>query len=207
MQNVAIIDIKIGNTQSLKNALNHLNCEAILTNDINEIKKSDKIIFPGVGHFSFGSKQLDKNKLNDFLINEIEKGKKILAICLGMQLLFNTSEEDLNFNGLSVIKGKVKRLPEIKTIKSESFPNTSWKNIEIVENEELFKHHNHNDMFYFVHSYYCEPVDNSNVIGYSKYNDFKFASVVKYNNCYGTQFHPEKSGRSGLDLLSSFLSI
>tara|TARA_B100001121_G_scaffold178683_1_gene155950 strand:+ start:2146 stop:2769 length:624 start_codon:yes stop_codon:yes gene_type:complete len=207
MQSVGIIDIKIGNTQSLKNALNYLNCDVTLTNDIYKLKQSDKLIFPGVGHFSFGSKQLYKNKLRDFLINEIEKGKKILAICLGMQLLFQTSEEDLNFSGLSVIKGKVRKLPEIKTSKSESFPNTSWKNIEMLKNDRLLTHCDDKDMFYFIHSYYCEPTDNSNVIGYSKYNNFKFASVVKYNNCYGTQFHPEKSGKSGLNLLSSFLSI
>ena len=195
--NVAIIDYDAGNVQSLKFALDKLGVDSILTKDRELISKSDKVIFRGQGA---AKNAMNKLHIND-LVDLIPKLKQpVLGICLGMQLLFEKTEEG-NVNGLGIIKGYVKKFSEKVKV-----PQMGWNTLENLESK-LFNNINEGEYMYLVHSYYVPIVPET--IGVSEY-DLKYSIAVKKNNFYGVQFHPEKSSFSGNKLLnnfSSFLSI
>ena len=192
--NVAIIDYDAGNVQSLKFALDKLGVDSILTNDRELISKSDKVIFPGQGA---AKNAMNKLHIND-LVDLIPKLKQpVLGICLGMQLLFEKTEEG-NVNGLGIIKGYVKKFSEKVKV-----PQMGWNTLENLESK-LFNNINEGEYMYLVHSYYVPIVPET--IGVSEY-DLKYSVAVKKNNFYGVQFHPEKSSFSGNKLLNNFLKL
>ena len=192
--NVAIIDYDAGNVQSLKFALNKLGVNSILTKDKELISKSDKVIFPGQGA---AKNAMNKLHIND-LVDLIPKLKQpVLGICLGMQLLFEKTEEG-NVKGLGIIKGYVKKFSEKVKV-----PQMGWNTLENLESK-LFNNINEGEYMYLVHSYYVPIVPET--IGISEY-DLKYSIAVKKNNFYGVQFHPEKSSFSGNKLLNNFLKL
>ena len=192
--NVAIIDYDAGNVQSLKFALDKLGVNSILTKDVELISKSDKVIFPGQGA---AKNAMNKLHIND-LVDLIPKLKQpVLGICLGMQLLFEKTEEG-NVKGLGIIKGYVKKFSERVKV-----PQMGWNTLENLESK-LFNNINEGEYMYLVHSYYVPIVPET--IGISEY-DLKYSIAVKKNNFYGVQFHPEKSSFSGNKLLNNFLKL
>ena len=192
--NVAIIDYDAGNVQSLKFALDKLGVDSILTKDREFISKSDKVIFPGQGA---AKNAMNKLYIND-LVDLIPKLKQpVLGICLGMQLLFEKTEEG-NVKGLGIIKGYVKKFSEKVKV-----PQMGWNTLENLESK-LFNNINEGEYMYLVHSYYVPIVPET--IGISEY-DLKYSIAVKKNNFYGVQFHPEKSSFSGNKLLNNFLKL
>ena len=208
---VTILDYKIGNYFSLINTLKNCDVNFLVSNDIMEIKKSDVLILPGVGAFKSGMDNLKKLNLIDSIKEHAEKKKKILGICLGMQLLLNKSEEFGNENGLGLIDGSVKKLPSNNSLGQKNMiPNMSWNMIEknnFSENKKFLENINDNNYYYFVHSFYAELSNQKNITAFSNFYDFKFAAIINKDNIFGTQFHLEKSGIEGIKLLKEFFLI
>ncbi len=200
---IAIVDYGIGNLASITNALNKLKVHSIITADPDEIRNAAALILPGVGAAGEGMKNLKKKNLDQLLMNEINRGKPLLGICLGMQLLFEKSEEG-DVECLGVIKGKV-----IKFKKERKVPQIGWNQIRIQQfnNEtmkQLFLDIPNKSYFYFVNSYYCEQDDKSIIAAETIYGE-KFPSVIIQKNIVATQFHPEKSGKVGYRLLENII--
>ena len=198
---VLILDLQVSNLFSIVNAIKYLGYDYIVDNTKKKLENSDCIIIPGVGSFPYAIKQLNKNKLFDKLRNEANKGKPIIGICLGFQLLFSKGEEFGITSGLDIVKGTVKALPSNRNL---TIPNVGWNQL-ISSPKYKGKFFNKNDYFYFVHSFYAEPKNKKIILSYSEYQKFKFCSSIYYENIFGFQFHPEKSGRSGLNLLQKTL--
>ena len=203
MKKIGIIDYGMGNLHSVQNALNYLNQKNIITSDLDEIKKCDKLILPGVGSFYQARKNLSKMKL-DTVITELVSKKKIdiLGICLGMQLLCESSDEDGFSEGLNLVPLKFTLFKDSKLPK----PHIGFNEVKFDPASKLFDGLKKNTNFYFVHSYKGLPTKIINKISYSFYSE-KFVSSFEYNNIYGTQFHPEKSQSNGLTLLKNFINI
>ena len=197
-QNVYIINYGMGNLRSVENALKKLNCNCKIINDPNELDDSDKIILPGVGSFKTAINLLDKGGW----INVLEKKKNIFGICLGMQLLSDLSEENGVTKGLELISGEVKNLKNLGC--KLRVPQIGWNNVSIKNKHKYFEGVKDDMDFYFVNSYVFLPKDQSNIIGLTNY-DINFCSVISKNNIFGTQFHPEKSSKSGIKMLTNFL--
>lgn len=195
---IAIIDYGAGNIFSVKNALDYLKLESILTSDKKEIENADAIILPGVGAFPSAMKMLDKSGLTDTLKAEAEK-KPFLGICLGMQMLFSKSYEFEECDGLGFIEGKVDKINAPDLI----IPHMGWNKLEILNECPLLEGLSEDSYVYFVHSYqaYC---DDKNISAYCEYGGKVPALVYNGKNVYGAQFHPEKSGETGLQILRNF---
>ena len=202
---IAIVDYGCGNLFSLQCSLNFLNIQSVITSDAETIKKADRIILPGVGAFGDAVKLLEKTGLGEVVKNEAKKGKFILGICLGMQLLFDKSFEYGEHIGLGLIKGEVS--PLSNDIKGDlKIPHMGWNSLEIKNiNDPIFKYTNNNDYVYFVHSFYGTNCDDS-LLAVSDY-EVKVPAIVKNKNVYGAQFHPEKSGDVGLGILKAFAEL
>lgn len=197
---ISIIDYGVGNLFSLSASLNYLNIKSQVTSNKETIEKSDKIILPGVGAFEDAMKKLQSTGLVDFLKQQT-KTKKLLGICLGMQLLLEKSFEYGNHDGLSLIKGEVRSLSE-DLPKSFKVPHMGWNKLELKENEPLFKYITNGDYVYFVHSYHAVKC-NLNTIATTDYK-IPVTAAISSGNVYGVQFHPEKSGDVGLKILKAF---
>lgn len=195
---IVIIDYGLGNLASVKNALDKINIPSIISNDPTIIRNSKGIILPGVGAAPDGMKNLKAKGLDKLIKEEVMKGKPFLGICLGMQLLFDFSEEG-NTKCLGIIPGRVKLFNVNLKV-----PQIGWNNV--LGKGELFKDIPNNSYFYFVHSYYCNPADPSIISGETNYG-IAFCSMLQDKNIYATQFHPEKSGDAGLKLLKNFIDI
>ena len=195
---IAIINYKMGNLGSVKNALDSLNIESVITDDIDVIKKADKLILPGVGAFKEAMENLKKLNLIDTIKEEVKKGKPILGICLGMHLLFSSSEEYGFTEGLNILEGKIIHFKE----NGLKIPHMGWNNLSIPTNTKLFKGLN-NPYVYFVHSYHL-VTDNKDYLLTKTTYGYEFSCAVEYKNIYATQFHPEKSGDVGLQILKNF---
>ncbi|HBN11157.1 MAG TPA: imidazole glycerol phosphate synthase subunit HisH [Ruminococcus sp.] len=195
---IAIIDYGAGNIFSVKNALDYLKLESVLTSDKKEIENADAIILPGVGAFPSAMKMLDKSGLTDTLKAEAEK-KPFLGICLGMQMLFSKSYEFEECDGLGFIEGKVDKIDAPDLI----IPHMGWNKLEILNECPLLEGLTKDSYVYFVHSYqaYC---DDKNISAYCEYGGKVPALVYNGKNVYGAQFHPEKSGETGLQILRNF---
>lgn len=193
---IGIIDYEAGNIASVTNALNRLNVDLAVTNDTDKLEQCDGYIFPGVGHASSAMSSLDEHNLIGWL-----KGikKPLLGICLGMQLLFEESEEG-DSPGIGVIPGRLRKFDS----KQGKVPHMGWNTFSDITDHTLLNGIHKDDYFYYVHSYYA-PV-NQYTLATCDYISI-FASVVANNNFLGVQFHPEKSGSAGERLLSNFLSI
>tara|TARA_B100001123_G_C15068819_1_gene930741 strand:- start:193 stop:825 length:633 start_codon:yes stop_codon:yes gene_type:complete len=205
---ITIIDYKMGNHFSLINALKFCEVDFNVSNDPKVIRKSDILLLPGVGSFKTGMKNLSELNLIEEIREHVDKNKKILGICIGMQLLLNESDEFGLSKGLGLIEGEVKRLPENNINGTRNLiPNVSWNKInenKLSEKNNFLKNINKNNFYYFVHSYYANLKNKSNVIAYSKFYNFEYAAIISKNNIFGTQFHLEKSGSEGIKLLKNF---
>lgn len=204
---IAIIDYGVGNLFSLKSSFAFIDKEAVVTGDPEVIEKCDRIILPGVGAFSDAAKKLKESGLGDVVKEQAAKGKPVLGICLGMQLLFEKSYEYGEYEGLGLIKGNVRPIADVVG-KELKIPHIGWNALIFPKDKEkspLYKYTNEGDFVYFVHSYYAADCDES-ITAVSEYGAMITASVQN-GNIYGAQFHPEKSGNVGLGILKAFCDI
>ena len=204
---IVIVDYGVGNLFSLVSSFSAIGEKAIASGDAEVIKKADKIILPGVGAFEDASKKLFESGLADVLIEQVRLGKPLLGICLGMQMLFEKSFEYGEHKGLGLIKGEIRPIKEV--IPSDyKIPHIGWNALKFNKNREksqLFNNINDGDHVYFVHSFYATKCDES-VIATAEYGAELTASVES-GNVYGCQFHPEKSGKVGLEILRAFCQM
>lgn len=199
---IAVIDYGVGNLFSLKSSLDYTGLENIFTNSESEIRKANALILPGVGAFRDAIDILNKTGLGTIVKEEAENGKKILGICLGMQLLFDKSYEYGEYKGLGLINGDIVSMKDNLKNKKLKVPHMGWNSLEFLKEDKILKYINAGEYVYYVHSYYAENCNDS-VIACSDY-DIKIPGIVKNNNIYGIQFHPEKSGKTGLNILKAF---
>ena len=198
---IAIIDYGVGNLFSLTSSFKKIGVDVVATADKEVIKSADKLILPGVGAFADAVKKLRDSGLDKVIIDEAKKGKKIMGICLGMQLLFEKSYEYGEHDGLGLLKGKVVPM-ENRIPANLKIPHIGWNALDFKRDSEIFRYINNGDFVYFVHSFYADECDDS-VIATSEYGAEITAAVQKENVC-GCQFHPEKSGSVGLNILKAF---
>jgi glutamine amidotransferase len=197
---IAIIDYGMGNLFSIYNGLKRVynHPKLVATDAITELKEAEGIIVPGVGAFDDCVRNF--RPFSEDLIERVESGVPVLGICVGMQLLFNESEEGSE-KGLGLIPGRVARLPETVRV-----PHMGWNNLQLLREAELLEGITNDDYFYFVHSYYCVPRAEERIVASVEYGD-QLAAVVQRGNLYGVQFHPEKSSKRGLQILRNFAQI
>jgi len=202
---INIIDHGTGNIASLKNILERVNAQHQLTSEPQTLEEASHIIIPGVGHFSSAIIKLKEQKLDEAIINAASRGVPILGICLGMQMLYEYSEEGM-VEGLGLMKGRVvKKIPS--NINQFKVPNVGWLSVECKKASSLFQNINNQDtVFYFANSYAVKSDDESCVTSTYNFDDDYVASSEK-ENIYGTQFHPEKSGDVGQKLMQNFLNL
>lgn len=198
---ISVIDFGAGNLQSVRNALSFLNQEFQVVDTPQEIKNAKKIIFPGVGNFGSAMKELQKRELNSAISESLSKGIPFLGICLGMQLLFEESEESFESEGLKFLNGKI-----VKFRKEKKVPQIGWNNVKIKKGSKMFSGIGNNEYFYFVNSFYPKP-ENENIISGETIYGEKFASAIEFENIWAVQFHPEKSGKAGLKLIENFIKV
>lgn len=194
---IVIVDYGVGNLASVKNALDKLGVESEISNDPSVIKEAQALILPGVGAAGQGMKNLKEKGLDKILIDEIKQGKPFLGICLGMQLLFEKSEEG-SVKCLGILKGSVKKFKKMRKI-----PQIGWNEVDVKQELNIFRDVKNGSYFYFVNSFYCLPKDKEVISGVTDYGEV-FASIVAKDNVIGVQFHPEKSGPVGFKLLENF---
>jgi len=204
---IVIVDYGMGNLKSVKNAASLLGHTVSVSSSAAVIAKADKIIFPGVGHFARAMHELKKRKLIAVLKEKINEGTPFLGICLGMQILFEESQEAPGIKGLSIIEGKVRRF----AVKGLIIPHMGWNQIRLrpqtsdLEASVLLKGIGDGNFFYFVHSYYCQPKQKEVILTTTHYG-IDFASSIHRGNVWAVQFHAEKSQELGLKLFDNFLS-
>ncbi len=200
---IAIIDYNAGNLKSVEKALLSLGEACMITRDFKEIRLADKVILPGVGAFGDAMEELKKYELDKVIHELVAENIPFLGICLGLQLLFEGSEESQGVEGLHVLNGKVLRIPDKEGIK---IPHIGWNSLDFPNEGRLFEGMKQNTYVYFVHSYYLKADDLSIVTATTDYSVCIHASVEK-GNLFACQFHPEKSGAAGLAILKNFTQI
>lgn len=200
---IAIIDYDAGNLRSVEKALQFLGHETSVTRDRDKILSADKVILPGVGSFGDAMDKLKSYNLINTINDVAEKNIPFFGICLGLQLLFETSEESEGVAGLGILKGDIVRIPDRNDLK---IPHIGWNSLHIMNNGRLFSGIDENSYVYFVHSYYLRAKDENIVTAVTEYSACIHASVEK-NNIFACQFHPEKSGAVGLKILENFVSV
>ena len=201
---IGVIDYGAGNLRSVCNSLKKLSVNSTLISSPEDIKDISSIIFPGVGSFGDSSEQLKKQRLFDPIKSWLKDDRPFLGICIGFQMLFEKSDESPNSDGFGIIPGKVVRFPEGNSLK---VPHMGWNEIKVRNSRDpIWKGIKTSTHFYFVHSYYPEPLESNSVSSITSYG-LEFASSVRCGNIFGTQFHPEKSQTAGLKLISNFLKL
>lgn len=200
---IAIIDYGTGNLQSVKKAFDFIGAESVITDNPEIINACDRILLPGVGSFGDAMDSMHKSGLVETVKQNALSGKPFLGICLGLQLLFEESEESPGVKGLGIFKGKIKKFSSDMGLK---IPHIGWNSLEIKQKDTLFKNVPENSYVYFVHSYYLHAEDEEDVATVTNYG-IDFHSAVGKNNVFATQFHPEKSGDVGLQILKNFASM
>ena len=201
---IAIVDYGVGNLFALVSSVNKIGADIKVTSDPDVISSSDGIILPGVGAFDDAAQKLRDCGLDKVIVNEAENGKKLMGICLGMQMLFEQSFEYGCHKGLGLLKGNI--VPMKNSIPQDlKIPHIGWNALHITRESELFKYIKPNDFVYFVHSFYATDCDES-VIATAEYGKELTAAVQK-GNIIGCQFHPEKSGEVGLNILRAFCEM
>jgi len=197
---IAIVDYGMGNLKSVTNAFQRLKADAVITRDKKVIEGSKAIVLPGVGAFGKCIENLQKFDLLDFIKDQIMKDKLYLGICLGMQILFESSEEAPGVKGMGFVKGTVPRFSSDLKV-----PHMGWNSIERVKGAGVLDGIKDGEFFYFVHSYYCLPEED--VVATKTSYGIDFASSIQKNRVFACQFHPEKSQKKGLALLENFLRL
>jgi glutamine amidotransferase len=210
MKKITIIDYGLGNIKSVQRAFEVSGADVMVTSSYQDISKSEKLILPGVGTFRDGMLGLQKLKLIDSILDFVNKEKPILGICLGMQLMLNSSNEFGINTGLGLINGKVIQIPneslESKIIRK--VPHVGWNKLKINKKDSFVLNEvSRDDYFYFVHSFIAVLDDTKDLLTSSDYEGFEFVSGINKNNIYGLQFHPEKSGKKGLQIIKNFISL
>lgn len=208
---IAIIDYDAGNIKSVEKAVEHLGEKAVITRDRDAILKSDRIILPGVGAFGDAMDKIRTYGLEDVIRKAVEGGTPFLGICLGLQLIFESSEESPGVKGLGLLPGKILRIPEAPGLK---IPHMGWNSIEICRNAEqkeekkrkLFKGIEGAPYVYFVHSYYLHAEHEEDVAATCEYGGTLIHAAVEHDNICACQFHPEKSSTIGLRILKNFIN-
>ena len=200
---VAIIDYDAGNIKSVEKAVIALGEEAIVTKDHNAILDADHVILPGVGAFGDAMEKLHRYELVDIMRKVIDRGTPFLGICLGLQLLFESSEESEGISGLGILPGRILRIPEKKDIK---IPHIGWNSLSYPSEGRLFRGLQEGSYVYFVHSYYLQAQEDSIVKATTEYGTLIHASVEK-GNLFACQFHPEKSSGVGMKILQNFIEV
>ena len=202
---IAVIDYGLGNLFSLKSSLDYIGLDNILTSDKDVIRNADAIILPGVGAFRDAISKLKEDGLYELLIEQANSGKPFLGICLGMQLLFEKSYEYGEYEGLGLINGEIRSIEEDidESLKNLKIPHMGWNSVEFNGKHPITTGQKQPAWFYFVHSYYVEPADQSLVVGRSEYGTPSAAAIAS-GNLFACQFHPEKSQSAGLSLIKRF---
>ncbi len=202
-KSICILDYGSGNVNSVNNLITFLNYKCIISNKDEDIINSSHLILPGVGSFGSSIKKIRENIPLDLLEDQVlKKGKPFIGICVGMQILANIGYEHGEFSGLGWIEGSVKKLNS----RNLPLPHIGWNHIDIIKNSYLFKDLDEINDFYFVHSYFFDVKDESNIIATTSYAN-KFPVIIQKNNIFGIQFHPEKSQKAGIILLKNFINI
>lgn len=200
---VAIIDYGAGNLQSVKKALDYLGYDSVITQDKEIIHSASHVILPGVGSFGDAMESIKERGLEDTIKNAANGEKPFLGICLGLQLLFESSDESEGVQGLGIFKGNIVSIPKDNGLK---VPHMGWNSIDLKQNNGIFKDIDNDSYFYFVHSYYLKNADKEVVAATTQYGVEIQCAVQKGLVC-ATQFHPEKSSEVGLRLLKNFMSL
>ena len=195
-----IIDYGMGNLASVQRAFEKLNVDVKISNKEEDLRNAKSLILPGVGAFRDAIKLLDESGLSAVIKDEVSKGKYIIGICLGMQLLYEKGYEYGDYDGLGLIKGNIQFL-DVKL----KIPHMGWNNLKFNKEDPILKYIKEDEYVYFVHSYYAES-DNSELVAYSEYEK-KVPAIVRKDNVYGIQFHPEKSGETGINILKAYKEI
>ena len=200
---IAVIDYGAGNLSSVKKALDYLGAESVITYDKRIIDSASHIILPGVGSFGDAMDMIRERGLEETIRNAASGKKHFLGICLGLQLLFEESEESPGAEGLGIFKGKIARIPGGNGIK---VPHMGWNSVSFKQTDGIFRDIPDESYFYFVHSYYLKDADSSIVAGTTDYS-VNIQCAVQCGNVAATQFHPEKSSEAGLRLLKNFAEV
>lgn len=200
---VAIIDYGAGNLSSVKKALDFLGAESEITKDRDKIMAASHIILPGVGSFGDAMDSMNRRGLTETVKEAALSGKPFLGICLGLQLLFESSEESPGVQGLGLLKGKIVEIPKDRGLK---VPHIGWNSVSLKQTDGIFKGIDQNSYFYFVHSYYLKGADEDAVAATTDYG-VEIQCAVQQGNLCATQFHPEKSSKTGLQVLKNFLAM
>lgn len=193
---IAVVDYGGGNLSSVLKAFRYLGADAVATSDADIVRAADKIVLPGVGSFGDAAESLSKSGIDSVIKEEIAKGKPFFGICLGMQLLFENSEESVGAKGLGLLKGTVKKFPP-----ADKVPHIGWNDLSEVKSAFLTE----GSYVYFVHGYYADLCSETAAV--TQYAGVRFTSAVASGNLFATQFHPEKSGEVGLEILRRFVNL
>lgn len=199
---IAIIDYGAGNLHSVKNALDFISAPCVITSEPDSIMSADGVILPGVGAFGDCMASLEKAGLTGAVRKAAGSGKPFLGICLGLQLMFEESEESPGVKGLGIFKGRVARIPD----RGLKIPHMGWNSITAVKESRILNGIGSEPYVYFVHSYYIQPEDKSIVSAYTEYGE-RLDIAVEEGNVFATQFHPEKSGGTGMMILKNFAGL
>jgi len=198
MARLAIIDYGVGNLRSVEKAFVAAGCDAVVSSDPGVIREAERLVLPGVGAFANCMSELARRGFDDLVWQRAREGAPLLGVCVGMQMLFEESEEFGRTTGLGLLQGRV------RSFKTElPVPHVGWNLVRHKQAHFLFDGIQDRSFFYFVHSFFCEPADRTVVLGATEYGE-AFASIVAQHNICGAQFHPEKSQRDGLRLLRNF---
>lgn len=200
---IAIIDYGAGNIQSIYKALKFLGCECKITDKKDEILEADGAILPGQGSFGDCAKSMKERGIDEAVRKFINSGKPFLGICVGLQLLFESSEESENAQGLGVFKGRIKKIPNGEGLK---IPHMGWNSLSLKKQDGIFEGAQENSFVYFVHSYYLDAEDKAIVSAQTEYG-VRIDAAISFKNITATQFHPEKSGEAGLKMLKNFAEM
>lgn len=200
---VAILDYDAGNIKSVEKAFQFLGADAVVTRDADVIARADHVVLPGVGAFGDAMQKLNEYQLVDVIGKVVASGTPFLGICLGLQLMFDSSEESDGVDGLGILRGKIRRIPQMD---GNKVPQIGWNDLRYPNTGRLFKDIPEHSYVYFVHSYYLDAEDKSIVTATADYGVTVEASVEK-DNVFACQFHPEKSSDVGMQILKNFLSV
>lgn len=210
MKKVAIIDFELGNLFSVRQACLSLGADAFFTNDHKEIAAADMIILPGVGAFGKAMENLKRLELDKVVKDVIASGKPFMGVCLGLQLLFEASDEFGSHEGLGIVKGNVKKFPATNPEGQKLLiPQIAWNTIHTNQSEKWqkspLKTMENGEYFYFVHSYYVSPASEDVKLSTTKYEGIEYCSSILKDNIFAVQFHPEKSGKKGIEVYKNWL--